>query len=88
MIYLMYKSAKFGLVLTVTYLQIYICIYDASLQSYWNVKFMKNAYVFLCQHFFGTLSCNNSVRSQITIVLRQFLIGIQCTIGLCKLNFN
>ena len=27
MIYLMYKSAKFGLVLTVTYLQIYIYIY-------------------------------------------------------------
>ena len=26
-IYLMYKSAKFGLVLTVTYLQIYIYIY-------------------------------------------------------------
>ena len=62
---------------------------DASLQSYWNVKFMKNTYVSLCQHFFVTLSCNNSVRKyQITMVLWQFLIGIQCTIVLCKLIFH
>ena len=35
---------------------------SASLQSYWNVKFMKNVYVSLCQHFLRTWSCNNSVR--------------------------
>ena len=46
-----------------------------SLQSYWNVKFMKNVYISLCQHFFWKLSCNNSVRKhQITMVLWQYLI--------------
>ena len=56
---------------------------DAFLQSYWNVKFMKNVYVSFCQHFFETLSCNNTVKKhQITMVLGQYLIdvGIQCTI--------
>ena len=39
--------------------------------------------------FFGTLSCNNPARiHQITMVLWQFLIGLQYTIGLCKLIFN
>ena len=50
---------------------------------------MKNVYVSLCQHFFETLSCNNSVRKhQITMVLWQYLISVQCTIGLCDLIFN
>ena len=39
MIYLMYKSAKFGLVLTVTYLQIYI--YNITLK---NVSVYKDQY--------------------------------------------
>ena len=45
----------------------------------------------ICLSFalFGTLGCNNSVRKhQITMVLCQFLIGIQYAIGLCKLIFN
>ena len=46
---------------------------DASLQSHWIVKLVKNAYVSLCQHFFETLSCKNCVRKQqITMVLWQF----------------
>ena len=49
-------------------------------------KFMKNVYVSSCQHFFGTLSSNNSARKyQIAMVLWQFLISLQYIIGLCKL---
>ena len=36
----------------------------------WNVKFMKNVYVSICQHFLRSWSCNNLVRKHhITIVL-------------------
>ena len=43
----------------------------------------------LISALFRTLSCNNSVRKhQITMVLWQFLIGIQCTVRLCKLILN
>ena len=39
----------------------------------------------LMSAFFLTLSCINSVRKhQITMVLCQYLIGIQCTISLCN----
>ena len=46
-------------------------------------------FVSLCQHFLRTWSCNNLVsKRQITMVLWQYLISIQCTIGLCNLIFN
>ena len=61
---------------------------DASLQSYWNVKFMKNVHVSFCQQFLE-LSVAITVRKhQITMVLRQHLISIQCTMDLCNLIFN
>ena len=62
---------------------------DAFLQSYLNVKFMKNVYVSICQQFLRAWSCNNSVRKyEITMVLWQKLIIIQHTISLCDLIFN
>ena len=50
MIYLMYKSAKFGLVLTVTYLQIYIYIYIyiyMSFQLVFSQKFVYSVVILL-----------------------------------------
>ena len=50
---------------------------------------MKNVCVSLSQHFLRTWSCNNTVRKhQITMVLWQYLISIQCTIGMCDPIFN
>ena len=43
----------------------------------------------LMSALFWIFGCNNSVRKhQVTMVPWQFLIGVQCTIGLCKLIFN
>ena len=45
-------------------------------------------FVSLCQHFLRTWSCNNVVRKhQITMVLCQYLISIQSTVGLCDQIF-
>ena len=47
MIYLMYKSAKFGLVLTVTYLYIYIYIYVAADTFSCNYRLNIKANIFM-----------------------------------------
>ena len=56
MIYLMYKSAEFGLVLTVTYLQIYILFSDLRIYIYYIapvVPVKLNIYIYMLS-FTGT----------------------------------
>ena len=52
-------------------------------------KIHEKCLCLLMSALFGTLISNNSVRKhQITMIIWQFFISIQCTIGLCKLIFN
>ena len=69
MIYLMYKSAKFGLVLTVTYLQIYIYIYSI----FWKWEMRKSAHPFGIKSYH--FECNDCNACSQTTMTHHFAFG-------------